>query len=75
MRQMILIFILLIAPAFALTTGCVIKKEREVVTQPAPPPARVEERPTPPYETSVWVPGHWDWNGHEYVWIPGYWKD
>ncbi len=75
MRQIMLVLILLMAPAFALTTGCVVKTEKEeVVTRPPAPPPRVEERPAPPYENSVWVPGHWDWNGQEYVWIPGYWR-
>ncbi len=78
MRKVILILALLMAPTFVLTTGCVIKKEKEVerpvATQPPPPPPRVEERPAPPYSTSVWVPGHWDWNGQEYVWTPGHWE-
>ena len=74
MRQIMLILTLIMAPTFVLTTSCVVKKEREVVTQPQAPPPRVEERPAPPYSTSVWVPGHWDWNGQEYVWTPGHWE-
>jgi YXWGXW repeat-containing protein len=79
MRKIMLIFIFLMAPTFTLTTGCVFKTEkkevvRPVATQPPPPPPRVEERSAPPYETSVWVPGHWNWDGHEYVWVPGYWQ-
>ncbi len=75
MRKIMLILALIMAPAFALTTGCVVKTEREeVVTRPPAPPPRVEERPAPPYSNSVWVSGHWDWNGQEYVWIPGYWE-
>jgi hypothetical protein len=74
MRKITLMLILLVGPAFAFTTGCVVKKEKEVVTQPAQPPPRVEERPAPPYSTSVWVSGHWDWNGREYIWTPGHWE-
>ena len=78
MRKVMLVFLFLMVPAFTLTTGCVYKKEKEVVrpaaTQPPPPPPRVEEVPVQPGSTSVWVPGHWDWNGQEYVWVPGYWK-
>jgi hypothetical protein len=26
--------------------------------------------PWPP----TWVPGHWEWNGWQWVWQPGYWR-
>jgi surface antigen len=41
-----------------------------VPAYPAPPPEVVVAQPTP---DSVWVPGHWEWNGAQYVWIQGYW--
>jgi hypothetical protein len=40
----------------------------------APPPPRVEVVPPPPapIEREVWVPGHWRWNGRDYVWDSGH---
>lgn len=37
---------------------------------PIPPP-RAEVVPAPPPGRMVWEPGHWHWNGVQYVWIPG----
>lgn len=78
MTKLMLILVLLLAPAFALTTGCYVKTEKEEVKQPPPAPTssplRVEERPAAPSSADVWRPGHWDWNGHEYVWVPGQWQ-
>ena len=67
----------LLAPSLA---GCVVRErparvsgEVEVVATRAPPPQRVEVIPTPPPERErfVWVAGHWQWNGRDYVWEPG----
>lgn len=46
-------------------------------THPPVPPIRAEQVPTPPPSQAVliWQPGHFDWNGVEYVWIPGEWVD
>ncbi len=48
-----------------------------VVVYQAPPPAQatiaVNARPPAPYPNSVWVDGHWEWNGNQYVWMNGYW--
>jgi hypothetical protein len=46
-----------------------------VVAQPPPPP------PPPPYETvpfqpspdAYWVPGHYNWDGNQYIFVGGYW--
>jgi hypothetical protein len=27
-----------------------------------------------PVPAPVWVPGHWVWNGWNWVWQPGYWR-
>jgi hypothetical protein len=37
---------------------------------PVPPP-RAEPVPPPPGTRYVWEPGHWHWNGREYIWIAG----
>jgi hypothetical protein len=37
---------------------------------PIPPP-RYEPLPPPPGDRYVWEPGHWHWNGVQYVWIGG----
>jgi hypothetical protein len=56
----------------------------------APPPSASVEitvplaPPAPRYETvvpasrpdrMVWDPGHWRWNGRQYVWIPGHYLE
>jgi hypothetical protein len=52
---------LLSAPALA----------QRVVVQIAPPAPQVEVVPAVP-RGQVWVPGHWKWNGSQYVWIRGH---
>ena len=39
----------------------------------APPPPRVERVPPPPRgpRHAVWVPGRWNWDGHNWVWVAG----
>jgi hypothetical protein len=69
---------------FALpAAGCVVESHpvrpapaAVVVTQAPPPPPRAAEYVPPPPPAGpgvvyVWQPGHWRWNGHEYVWFPG----
>jgi hypothetical protein len=55
----------LAAPAISLA-GVVVDVEV------APPPVRVEAVPGPRVGY-VWVPGYWDWRGHEHVWVTGRW--
>jgi hypothetical protein len=38
---------------------------------PVPPP-RYEPSPPPPGDSYIWEPGHWHWNGVQYVWISGH---
>ena len=38
----------------------------------APPPPRHEATPRQ-RRGQVWVPGHWEWKGRQYVWMQGYW--
>jgi hypothetical protein len=42
-----------------------------VVVRPAPPAPRVEVQPAAPDTRAVWDPGHWNWDGRQYVWVPG----
>lgn len=44
---------------------------------PPVPPIRAERVPAPPQSSIVmiWQPGHYDWNGRDYVWTPGEWVD
>ena len=39
---------------------------------PPPPQARVSVRPAAPYGGAVWVEGHYQWNGNQYVWVSGH---
>ena len=61
-------------PAFLLTlflfSGCATKT---VVVKTAPPPPKKEHR-AKCGPRSVWVAGHWNWNGRRYVWTPGHCK-
>jgi hypothetical protein len=61
--------------AAGVLAGCAAPEPRPpahvVVTIPAPPPPRAEYQPPPPTERAVWDPGHWNWNGRDYVWVGG----
>ncbi len=39
----------------------------------APPAPQAEIVPAPPPGpvAVIWQPGHWRWNGYQYVWVPG----
>jgi hypothetical protein len=41
----------------------------------APPPLRYEQVPPPPGERFIWEPGHWHWNGVQYVWVNGHYVE
>lgn len=38
---------------------------------PIPPP-RYEVVPPPPGGRMIWEPGHWHWDGYQYIWIGGH---
>jgi hypothetical protein len=60
---------LIVAVALTMSVmGCV-----EVV-RTGPPPPRVEVRPALPYAEAVWIDGHWDYRGGNWVWAQGYWE-
>jgi hypothetical protein len=78
----------LLAALAALSTACTVTATAprvvvqpevvgEVVVARPPPPLRVEVIPSPPPahpELWVWQPGHWHWDGHEYLWRPGHYE-
>jgi WXXGXW repeat (2 copies) len=44
-----------------------------VVAAPYPPPPNRAEIPPPvPEPNLLWLVGHWNWTGANYVWTPGY---
>jgi len=44
-----------------------------VVVRVSPPPPRVEVYGSSPYPDAVWRPGHWAYQGGEWIWVPGHW--
>ena len=47
---------------------------QDVTYYPKPPdPPAVAAPGTPPSADTFYVPGHWEWNGAEYVWRAGFW--
>ncbi len=68
----VLALVMLNSLVFAVDSGA-----REVVEPypPPPPPVRMEEPPVAPAPVDVWTPGHWEWNGREYVWAQGQWVE
>lgn len=63
-------------------SGCIIRPRPGVYAQTSgtvvyqAPPARrvVVNRPAQPYAGAIWVDGHYQWNGAQYVWVQGYWQ-
>ena len=41
---------------------------------PRPPPPPRHERMPGLRVGHVWVPGHWQWNGRDYVWVRGHYE-
>jgi hypothetical protein len=87
MRKAMTMTTMLLMTSTLLTAGCVVRREREVVTttrspivqhdivvqRPSMPAPRVEVRTVPPSPTYHWVEGHWEWNGDDWEWSSGYW--
>ena len=59
----------------ATLSGCAahVHHEHVLYVLEAPPPDPVELEGSAPSAAYVWVKGHYDCNGVEYVWIPGDW--
>jgi hypothetical protein len=68
---------LVIAATFA-TSGCIAhvraRPATGYVVYESPPAPRVSVRPAEPYQGAVWVAGHWQWDGAQWVWADGYWE-
>jgi hypothetical protein len=65
----------ILAPAIglsllAIAAGCTV--EETVVMRPRPP-ERVEVIGVAPSRAHVWVRGHWEPSGGDWVWIQGRW--
>ena len=55
----------------AAVLGCVVVASgRTRAEVSSPPPAPANEAPVACDPGYVRVPGHWRWNGYQYVWIP-----
>jgi len=49
-----------------------LTKGTAAIAAPYPPPAILAEiLPPAPAPNSLWLIGHWNWNGAKYVWTPG----
>lgn len=86
-RKMLGVFIsicviILFAGSLILMDGCASRSRTLVMTDPstgvvyiqqAPPKPRVETPPRKPTPRAVWIPGHWQWKGNNYVWVSGHW--
>jgi hypothetical protein len=56
------------------TTSATVVAQPGLVYQAPPPPRSVYVQPAP-YPGAVWVEGHWEWNGVQYVWVDGFWTE
>lgn len=57
--------------AIAVVSGCVVVATGHARAEvSSPPPAPASEAPVACDPGYVRVPGHWRWNGYQYVWIP-----
>jgi hypothetical protein len=45
------------------------------VSPDAPPPPRVEVRPSRPGRNHVWIGGYWDRQDDRWAWAPGRWEE
>jgi len=74
-QEIIMIKTSLIAASLALASlGAAVSTpasaQTRIYVQTAPPAVRAEAVPQP-RRGKVWVPGHWDWRGRQYVWVAG----
>lgn len=63
------------AQSVQVITPAPVQTQPQVIIAPnAPPPPRAETVPPPPSEEArvmYWRPGHWMWDGANWVWAPG----
>src|SRR5574341_87715 len=68
---MVLSLVMLNSIVFAVDSGA-----REFAEPYPPLPARIiGEPPVAPAPVDVWIPGHWEWNGRQYVWADWHWVE
>ena len=81
-RALRMILIVGLGAAALATTGCARRAYVQasyggysgggVAVYSAPPPAPVVVAQPAPVAGAVWVEGHYQWNGSQYVWVDGY---
>jgi hypothetical protein len=64
----------MLAPALALALGACGMTYQAYPTVPAPLAERVPVPPRTPVPL-IWRPGHYDWNGTNFVWHAGEWVE
>jgi hypothetical protein len=66
---------IILAGALGVATALPLAAQVPDWTPPPPPALREEVRPPPPNPAWVWRPGHWKFEGREYIWVPGEWVE
>lgn len=61
--------------AFSSLAMCAARRRVYVRISPPAPKKVVVVKTKKPHRNSVWVAGHWHWNGRKYVWRKGHWKN
>jgi hypothetical protein len=61
--------------AGALLAGCTTQNNLHEPPYPPIPAVPHETIPLPPVSEAplIWQPGHWNWDGHNYLWEAGRW--
>lgn len=54
------------------TAGGTYESQRVSYAPPSAPAVTYAPGP-PPYRSAIWVDGHWEYDGYQYVWVDGYW--
>jgi len=60
------------------TPSSIVAAQAVIISPYAPPPPRYEVVPAPPpgrHSFVVWDPGHWNWDGRQWIWIPGHYEE
>lgn len=67
---------IIIAAVTVFVLGLFVDSQAKVIYVGQKPPAAklVVEKPKPPVHNTVWISGHWSWNGNKYVWVSGRWE-
>jgi hypothetical protein len=58
-------------PQYAPQPVYVEQQPQYVIVQQAPPPIRVERRPSAPSAAHIWIDGYWNWDSQRYSWVGG----